>query len=129
MATIKLTPSAYYLSSNSYLSITNASNMYANTSNTTYATISNSSSSTNSYYLYIRGFNFDAIPTGATINSFSLKVKLRESNGSTSTSYGPVATNNTTSISSGTAPAMTTSATTLTVSTGTYTLDQIVAMG
>jgi hypothetical protein len=42
MATIRLIPSTYYLSNTSYLSVSNASNMYHNTDNTTYATVTNS---------------------------------------------------------------------------------------
>ena len=42
MATMRLIPSTYSLSSTTYLSISNASNIYANTDNTTYATVMNS---------------------------------------------------------------------------------------
>lgn len=98
MATIRLTPSTYYLSSTSYLSISNAANMYHNTDNDTYATITNSRSSTTSYYIYLRGFNFGDIPSGAIINSFTVKLKARESGVSTSTSYKPYLANGTTTI-------------------------------
>ena len=91
MATIRLIPSTYTLSSTSYLSISNAQNMYTNTDNTsTYATVTNSRSSTTSYYIYVRGFNFDDIPENAIINSFTVKLRARESGVSTSTSYGPM---------------------------------------
>lgn len=98
MATIRLTPSTYYLSSTSYLSISNAANMYNNTDNSTYATITNSRASTTSYYIYLRGFNFSDIPSGAIINSFTIKLKARESGVSTSTSYKPYLANGTTTI-------------------------------
>lgn len=90
MPTIRLIPSTYALSSTSYLSISNAANMYNNIDNTTYATVTNSRSSTTSYYIYVRGFNFSDVPDDAIINSFTIKLKARESGVSTSTSYGPV---------------------------------------
>ena len=74
MATIRLIPSAYSLSNTSYLSVSNASNMYDNTDSTTYATVTNSRTSTTSYYIYLKGFNFDDIPSNATVNSFTVKL-------------------------------------------------------
>ena len=97
MAQIRLTPSTYYLSNSSYLSVSNASNMYDNTDSTNYATVTNSRTSTSSYYIYVRGFNFDDIPAGAIINDFTVKIKCNYSGGysqamylydGTSTSYG-----------------------------------------
>lgn len=110
MATIRLIPSTYVLSSTSYLSVSNASNMYHNTDNTTYATVYNSRNSTSSYYIYLRGFNFDDIPSAATVNSFTIKLKAYESGVSTSTSYKPYLANGTTAIN-GSCSAITTSAT------------------
>ena len=98
MATIRLIPSSYYLSSSSYLSVTNASNMYDDTDSDSYGQVYNSRTSTTSYYIYIRGFNFDDIPNGAIINSFTIKLKARESGVSTSTSYKPYLANGTTTI-------------------------------
>ncbi len=98
MATIRLVPSTYYLSSSSYLSVTNAANMYNNTDNTNYATVYNSRASTSSYYIYLRGFNFDDIPANAIINSFTVKLKARESGVSTSDSYKPYLANGTSAI-------------------------------
>ena len=98
MATTRLVPSTYYLSSSSYLSVSNAANMYNNTDNTSYATVTNSRASTTSYYIYLRGFNFSAIPEGAIVNSFTVKLKARESGVSTSTSYKPYLANGTTAI-------------------------------
>lgn len=111
MATIRLIPSTYYLSSTSYLSISNASNMYANTDNDSYATVTNSRASTTSYYIYLRGFNFDAIPEGAIVNSFIVKLKARESGVSTSTSYKPYLANGTSTIN-GSCDVITTTAST-----------------
>ena len=98
MPTIRLIPSDYYLSSSSYLSVSNESNMYHNTDNTTYATVTNSRTSTSSYYIYLRGFNFDDIPSAAIVNSFTVKLKARESGVSTSTSYKPYLANGTSAI-------------------------------
>lgn len=98
MATIRLVPSTYYLSSTSYLSVSSASNMYNNTDNTSYSTVTNSRTSTTSYYIYLRGFNFDDIPEGAAVNSFTIKLKARESGVSTSTSYKPHLANGTSTI-------------------------------
>lgn len=98
MATIKLTPSTYYLSSSSYLSVSNASNMYANTSSETYATVTNSRASTTSYYIYLRGFDFDSIPEGAMVSGFTVRLKARESGVSNSTSYKPYLANGTSAI-------------------------------
>ena len=98
MATIRLIPSTYYLSNSSYLSVANAANMYSNTDDDSYATVTNSRTSTTSYYIYLRGFNFDAIPDGAIINSFTVKLKARESGVSTSSSYKPYLANGTSAI-------------------------------
>lgn len=95
MATIRLIPSAYSLSNTSYLSISNASNMYTNIDSTTYATINHTRSRTTSYYIYVRGFNFDDIPANAIINSAIVKVKAKVIRAG---SYAPVLYNNTTSL-------------------------------
>lgn len=75
MATIRLTPSTYYLSNSSYLNVSDASNMYTNTDSTNYATVTNTNNSTSNYYIYVRGFNFDAVPADAIVNSFTIKLK------------------------------------------------------
>lgn len=81
MATMKLTPSTYYLSNSSYLSVSNANNMYTDTDSTTYATVTNSRTSTSSYYIYIRGFNFDDIPSNAVVSDFTIRLKGNYSGG------------------------------------------------
>lgn len=130
MATIRLIPSEYAVSSTAYLSVSNASNMYANTDSTTYATITNTNASTSSRYLYLRGFNFDDIPSGATINSFSVHIKGYESGLATSTSYAPRLANGTSALSNTTASSnFGTSATTITIPTGALTWEQIVNYG
>ena len=95
MATIRLIPSTYSLSNTSYLRISNASNMYTNIDSTTYATVNHTRSRTTSYYIYVRGFNFDDIPANAIINSAIVKVKAKVTSAD---SYAPALYNNTTSL-------------------------------
>ena len=87
MATIKLIPSTYYLSNSSYLSVSNASNMYADTDSTTYATVTNSRTSTSSYYIYVRGFNFDDVPSNAVVSDFTIRLKGYYSGGYSQNMY------------------------------------------
>lgn len=126
MATIRLIPSTYAVSSTSYLSVSDAENMYTNTDSTTYATITNTNASTSSRYLYIRGFNFDDIPSGAEVTSFTVKIKGHESRLSTSTSYAPRLANGTSALSNTTASSnFGTSTSTITIPTGALTWEQI----
>lgn len=83
MATAVLTPSTIYLSSSSYLSVSNESNAYADTTSSNYATVTNSRSSTTSYYAYLRGFDFSSVPNDAVVSSFTIKVKCSESGAKT----------------------------------------------
>jgi len=106
MAQIRLVPSNYSFSNSNYLTMTSASNMYTNTDSTTKATIQNTRSSTSSYYLYIKGFNFDDIPEDAIVSDFTVKLKAYHSGGNTSTNY---LCNNTTTLSGCTASALDTS--------------------
>jgi hypothetical protein len=104
--------------------------MYANTDSTTYATITNTNASTSSRYLYLRGFNFNDIPSNAVINSFTVKIKGYESGLSTSTSYAPRLANGTSAISNTTATTnFSTSTKTITIPTGALTWEQIVNYG
>jgi len=100
MATMRLVPSAYEVSDTSYISVSNASNMYHNTDNTTYATFYNKRTSTTTYYGYIRGFNFDDMPDAAVVSSFTIKIKGYESGAvtSTGTAYAICLVNGTTAI-------------------------------
>lgn len=109
MPTVKLVPSTYYLSSSSYLSVANAANMYADTDSDTYATVTNSRTSTTSYYIYLRGFDFSQIPEDAIVSSFTIRLKAYESGVSTSSSYKPHLANGTTAIN-GSCDVITTSA-------------------
>ena len=96
MAIIRLTPSTYSLSNTSYLKVSNASNMYTNIDSTTYATVNHTRTSTTSYYIYVKGFNFNDIPADAIINSATVKVKAKVTSAG---SYAPALYNNTTSLS------------------------------
>lgn len=101
MATMRLVPSTYYRSNSSYVSVTNSSNMYTNTDSTTYASVQNTRNSTsNTYYCYLRGFNFSDIPSDAEVTGFTIKIKANESYMSTSSSYRMSLYNGTTSIGS-----------------------------
>lgn len=95
MATIRLIPSAYSLSNTQYLSISNETNMYTDTDSTTYATINHNRTGTTSYYIYVKGFNFDDIPADAIINSATVKVKAKVTSAG---SYTPALYNDTTSL-------------------------------
>lgn len=124
MATIKLVPSTYYLSSSSYLSVSNASSMYTDTDSTTYATVTNSRNSTSSYYIYLRGFNFSDIPSGAVVSNFTIRLKGNYSNGYTNSMY----LYNGTDTSVGSANSLSSSVATQTFSV-TATWDELVAIG
>lgn len=87
MSVIKLIPSTYYLSNSSYLSVSNASNMYTDCDSTTYATVTNSRTSTSSYYIYVRGFNFDDVPSNAIINDFTIRLRGYYSGGYSQNMY------------------------------------------
>ena len=127
MATMRLVPSTYSVSSTYYLSVSNGDNMCTNVDSTTYATITNTYTSTSSRYLYLRGFNFGDIPSAAVISSFTVKIKGYESGLATSTSYAPRLANGTSAISNTTASSnFGTSASTITIPTGALTWSQIV---
>lgn len=124
--TIKLVPSTHAVSNSSYLSVSNASNMYDDTDTTDYATITNTNASTSSRYLYLRNFNFSSIPAGATVTSFTVRIKGYESRLATSTSYAPRLANGTSALSNTTASEnFGTSTKTITIPTGALTWAQI----
>ena len=112
MAKIRLVPSVLYNAASSYLSISNEQNALSNTDDTTYATVTNTYSSTSNRYVYLRGFNWDAVPSDAIINSFRILLKASESGGSTSSSYRPVLCKGTSTYSNAYCSAITTSVTT-----------------
>lgn len=133
MATIRLVPSEYYLSNTQYLSVSNADNMYTNTDSTTHGTFTHNRASTSStYYAYLRGFNFDDIPSAAIVSSFSIKIKASATGHTTSTSssYRMSLSNGTTQIGSTYASGrLSTTLTTFTFSEGSLTWSQIVGYG
>lgn len=133
MATIRLIPSTYYLSNSSYLTVSNAANMYANTDSTTYGTITHNRASTNStYYVYIRGFNFDDVPSAAVVSDFTVKIKASATGHTTSTSssYYMSLYNDTTAIGSTSASGrLSTTTTTFTFAEGSLTWDTIKGYG
>ena len=127
MATATLVPSEYYVSS-SVLTVASASNMYTDTSSTTYGTVTNTNASTSYYYFYLRGFNIDDIPADATVSSFTVKLRGRASGAYNSAMY---LAHGTTTISNATATQIpnSSSATTRTFSNGNLTWAQIVDYG
>lgn len=130
MPTIRLVPSANTRSNSSYITVTNPDNMYANVDSTSYATVQHTRSSTTAYYLYIHGFNFNDVPSNATVTSFSVKIRAYESGLSTSSTYRISLYNNTTSIGNTTATAsLSTTAQTLTIPTGSLTWDTLKGYG
>ena len=128
MAQMRLTPTTYSVSSTN-LTVADASNMYNNTDNDTYATVTNTYTGTTSYYIYISGFDFNAIPEAATVNSFTVKFKARESGVSTSTNYRPMLMNGTGTTLTGTCNMPSTTATVLEFTGVTATWDTIKGYG
>ena len=116
MTTMKLVPSTYYRSNSSYVTVTDDANMYTDVSSTTVASIRNTRNSTsNTYYCYLRGFNFDAVPSDAIVSGFTIRIRAYESYMSTSSSYRMSLYNNTTAISNTTlTSSLSTTATTFT---------------
>lgn len=127
MATAKLIPSSYYVSS-SYLTVADEANMYTDTSSTTYGTVTNTRASTSYYYFYLRGFNIDDIPADAEVSSFTVKLRGRASGGYNSAMY---LAHGTTTITGATATQIpnSSSAATRTFANGSLTWDQIVGYG
>lgn len=133
MATIRLIPSTSAVSNSSYASISNASNMYTNTDSTTYGTFThNRASTSNTYYGYLRGFNFSAVPDNAIVSSFTVKIKASATGHTTSTSssYYMSLVNNTTQIGSTSASGrLSTTVTVFTFAEGSLTWDTIKEYG
>ena len=127
MATAKLTASTYYVSS-SYLTVADVTNMYTDTSSTTYGSITNTHNSTSYYYFYLRGFDLDTIPAGATVNSFTVKLRGRASGAYNS---AMILCHGTSTIANATATQIpnSSSAATRTFANGSLTWAQIVSYG
>lgn len=90
MPTVTVLASTYSVSSATYVTVTNPSNMYTNVSSTTYATCTSTNASTTAYRVYLKGFDFSSIPDDAIVSSIVVRVKGSESNLSTSTTYAPL---------------------------------------
>lgn len=115
MPTVKLTASSYSVTGS--VTVTNPDRMYTDVSSTTYATLTHTTSGTTSYYCYIKGFNFSAVPDDAIVSSITIRIRGYESNLSTSTSYAPRLYNSTSTITGASAASSNfgTSASTITV--------------
>lgn len=133
MATARLIPSTSAVSNSSYATIANASNMYANTDSTTYGTFThNRASTSNTYYGYLRGFNFDDIPSNAVVSGWTVKIKASATGHTTSTSssYYMSLVNGTTQIGSTSASGrLSTSVTTFTFAEGSLDWETITGYG
>ena len=78
MATIRLVASNYGRSNTNYVTVTDAENMYNNTDHSSnYATLRGRAgrSSNSTYYAFINGWNFDDVPSNATVTEFTVKIK------------------------------------------------------
>lgn len=74
--TLRLVPSSYGRSNNSYVTVNNPENMYENTDDSSdVCSIRGRNNSSNTYYCYIRGFNISDVPSNATVTSFKVKIK------------------------------------------------------
>lgn len=133
MATIRLIPSVSAVSNSSYAAIANAANMYANTDSTTYGTFTHNRASTNNtYYGYLRGFNFSDVPENAVVSGWTVKIKASATGHTTSTSssYYMGLVNGTTQIGSTSASGrLSTTVTTFTFAEGSLTWDTIKGYG
>lgn len=130
MPTIRLIPSSYGRSNTTYVSVSDSTNMYNNTDNDTYATLTNTRTATTTYYVYIRGFNFSSVPADAVVSSVTIKIKGRQTGLNTSTNYAPTLANSQTAWSGTTASEQFGSTTkTITVPTGTYSWSDIKGYG
>lgn len=138
MATARLIPSSYALSNVSYCTVSDQDNMYANTDSTTsgYFRGRAGRNSNSTYYAFLKGFNFDSIPTNANVTSFTVKIKAYrtqyQSTGSSyrirlasSSSNSNVISNTTTSTDLG----IDTSGEVITIPTGSLTWSQIEGYG
>ena len=87
MAIIRLTPTNFSVNrtSNVQLSVSNFENLYSNTDSDSYATVTHNVNSTSNWYIVLNGFDFSAIPSNATVNSFTVKLKARQTGNNTST--------------------------------------------
>lgn len=135
MAIIRLIPSAYTRSSTSRVTVTNPEYAYDNTDDTSnYAQFRGRNSSSNTYYAFLHGFNFDDVPTNATVTGFRVLIRCyRNSYQQTGSTYrlrlasqasnSYVISNTTTSTDIGT------TASVIEIPTGNLSWDQLVEYG
>ena len=127
MPTIRLVPSTLNnAAGTNYLNISNSDNALTNTDSTNYATITNTNASTSNRYIYLKGFNFNSVPSGAVVSDWTVKIKGYYTSGYSSSMY---LCNNTTTQSNATASSFTTSTATRTFAKGSLTWDSIKSMG
>ena len=135
MPTIRLVPSSYSRSSTSRVTVTDDANMYYNTDHTTnYCSIRGRNSANSTYYAFINGFNFDDVPSNATVNSFTVKIRCyRNQYLSTGSSYrlrlASTASNNSVISSTTTSTDIGTTASVITIPTGDLTWSQLSGFG
>lgn len=121
MPSVKLVASTYSVTGS--VTVSNPDRMYTDVSSTTYATLTHTTSGTTSYYCYIKGFNFSAVPDNANVSSITIRIRGYETGLSTSSSYAPRLYNNTSTITGASAASASfgASASTITVPyTGTW---------
>lgn len=78
MAVMRLIPSAYGRSNTNYVTVTDPENMYNNTDHTSnYCTLRGRAGRSNNstYYAFINGFNFDDVPSQATVTGFRVLIR------------------------------------------------------
>ena len=86
--TVRLVPTSWE-SDTEYMSVSNFSNI-GNVDNTAnYASVSCSQKNTTSYRFSLNGFPTDTIPQNAVIDSFVIKIRVKESNLSSGNNYKP----------------------------------------
>ena len=135
MPTIRLVPSSYGRSSTSRVTVTDDANMYYNTDHTTnYCSIRGRNNANSTYYAFINGFNFDDVPSNATVNSFTVKIRCyRNQYLSTGSSYrlrlASTASNNSVISSTTTSTDIGTTASVITIPTGDLTWSQLSGFG
>lgn len=111
-------------SDHAYASVSNTTNGYADSSNTTYATINLTTGSGATTYIYFT-FDFSGIPNGATIDSVSCSAKayINTTNSSRITTRQIQLYSGTTA--KGSASTISNSASAFTMTTGTWTRDEL----
>ena len=137
MPVVKIVPSHYDRSNTSYVTVTNAANMYHDTDHTAnYASLRGRGgrSSNSTYYAFINGFDFSVIPPIATVNSFTVRIRCyRNQYQNTGSSYRmrlcSSASNSNVISGTTTSTDIGTSATVITIPTGSLTWNQLAGYG